>query len=84
MRILYLLASVQVLDFLGKTHCHRDCWSFSWMALDEVDLGRKLPEEHDYSIPASNNLLSHVEYADNVDFICKPNEGSEELLTLVQ
>ena len=61
MRILYLLASVQVLDFLKKTNCHRDFSSFSWMALDEVDLGRKLPEEHDYAIPASTNLLPHVE-----------------------
>ena len=54
------------------------------MALNEVDLGRKVPVEHDYAIPASTNLLPHVEYADDVDFICKPNENSEELLTLVE
>ena len=54
------------------------------IALNEVHLGRKVPVEHDYAIPASTNLLPHVEYADSVDFICKPNKNSEDLLTLVE
>ena len=51
------------------------------MALNEVDL-RKVPLEHDCAIPASTNLLPHVEYADDVDFICNPSEKSEDLLKL--
>ena len=54
------------------------------MALNEENLGRKVPVEHDYTIPASTNLLPHVEYADDVDFISKPNKNSEDLLTLVE
>ena len=54
------------------------------MALNEVDLGRKMPVEHNYAIPASTNFLPHIDYADDVDFICKPNENSEDLLTLVE
>ena len=52
--------------------------------LKEVYLERKVPDEHDYAIPANTNLLPHVEYADDVDFICKLNESSEDYLTLVK
>ena len=54
------------------------------MALNEIDLRRKVPLEHDYAIPASTNILPHVEYADDVDFISNPNEKSEDLLKLVE
>ena len=54
------------------------------MAFNEVDLGKIVPEEHDYAIPSSTYLLPHVEYADDIDLICKLNESSEEPLTLVE
>ena len=54
------------------------------LALNEADLDRNVPEEHDYAIPASTNLLPHVENVADFDFTCKPNENSEDLLTLVE